>query len=67
MKFTDEQIRTIRREGEILADKTWDEDSGHYQGCNRVQVLHWRKRYYTIEMLNGEYLSISEEFFNPIK
>lgn len=66
MKFTDDAIKTIRREGEILADKTWDEPTGRYRGCNRVTVLHWRCRYYTIEMLNGEYISVSEEFSNPV-
>lgn len=51
-----DQVRTYGKE--IIFDKTWDEETGFYRGCNRIMRI-WHHGYlWNVHMLNGEVLRL---------
>lgn len=46
--------KECRRYGKITKDKSWDEETGHYKGANRVFYIEYKNIEWRFEMLNGE-------------
>ena len=56
--FLNDAAKEINRYGDMTYDNSWEEESGFYQGHNRISTYSYYEMKFTVEKLNGEVISI---------